>query len=80
MLQRILKNYNMKRLDSSSMENLQGGTSTAGNISINFPLTGLLALLGLGSLGAALEAGVGISYSLDLPNLSSLTSGLPLGL
>jgi hypothetical protein len=62
----------MKSLDFTAMENIQGGMS--GNISINFPLTGLLTALGLGSLlGAALEFGIGISYTLDTPSL-------PLGL
>ncbi len=56
------------------MENIQGGS--AGNISINLPITALLNTLGLGSLlGIGLGVGLGISYNIDL-----LPSGLPLGL
>jgi hypothetical protein len=61
----------MKSLDFASMENIQGGS--AGNISINLPINGILALLGLG--GVSLGIGLGISYDLDI-----LPSSLPLGL
>ena len=61
----------MKSLDVASMENIQGGS--AGNIAINLPVSGLLGLLGLGSVGAGV--GLGISYSIDL-----LPSSLPFGL
>ena len=56
------KTEKMKSLDVASMENIQGGS--AGNIAINLPVSGLLGLLGLGSVGAGV--GLGISYSIDL--------------
>jgi len=61
----------MKSLDFASMENIQGGS--AGNIAINLPIGGFLALLGLGGLN--LSIGLGISYDIDL-----LPSSLPFGL
>ncbi|HEY4063905.1 MAG TPA: hypothetical protein VGM30_18490 [Puia sp.] len=64
----------MKSLDFAAMENIQGGS--AGNISINLPISSLLSVLGLGSLlGVGLGIGLGISYSIDgltLPTLPSL--------
>lgn len=56
------------------MESIQGGS--AGNITINLPLSGLLSILGLGSLlGVGLGVGLGISYNIEgltLPTLPSL--------
>ena len=56
------------------MENIQGGSS--GNLSLNLPISGILAVLGLGSLlQLGLGVGVGVSYSisdLTLPSLPSL--------
>src|ERR1700710_2965552 len=64
----------MKRLDIAAMENIQGGS--AGNISINLPISSLLSILGLGSLlGIGLGIGLGISYNIEgliLPTLPSL--------
>ncbi len=64
----------MKSLDFAAMENVQGGS--AGNISINFPISSLLSVLGLESLiGIGLGLGIGISYSisdLTLPTLPNL--------
>ncbi|MBS1665297.1 MAG: hypothetical protein JST68_29905 [Bacteroidetes bacterium] len=64
----------MKSLNFAAMENVQGGS--AGNISINIPLSGVLSVLGLGSLlGLGLGAGIGISYSINdltLPTLPNL--------
>lgn len=62
----------MKSLDFATMENIQGGS--AGNLAINLPISSLLSTLGLGALlGIGLEAGLGISYSIDLlPNSLSL--------
>lgn len=64
----------MKSLDFGTMENVQGGI--AGSISIGLPLTGLLSALGLGSLGATLQAGLGINFNLSIPELSTLPFGL----
>ena len=41
--------------DMASMENIQGGS--AGNISINLPITALLSVLGLGGVGAGVSPG-----------------------
>ena len=71
----LKKLKNMKSLEFSAMENIQGGDLT-GSIGINLPLSTLLSALGLGSLlGVGLGLGVGISYSLGgitLPTLPSL--------
>ena len=68
----------MKNLDFSAMEKIQGGDS--GAIAVTLPLTGLIAVLGLGALlGASLGIGIGVSYSISDLNLPSLGS-LPLGL
>ena len=65
----------MKSLNFAAMENIQGGDS--GNISINLPISGLLSVLGLGSLiGIGLGVGVGVSYSISDLDLGSLTSVL----
>jgi hypothetical protein len=62
----------MKSLDFAAMESIQGGS--AGNVSINLPIAGLLSVLGLGSvLGIGLGIGLGISYNIEglkLPSLS----------
>ncbi|HEY6899393.1 MAG TPA: hypothetical protein VI233_02075 [Puia sp.] len=64
----------MKSLDFAAMENVQGGS--AGNIAINFPISSVLSVLGLGSLlGLGLGLGVGVSYSvndLTLPSIPAL--------
>ena len=66
----------MKRLDFSTMENIQGGS--AGNIALNLPLSALLSSLGLNSLlGLGLEAGLGLSYSIDLLPSSLNIPSLP---
>jgi len=66
----------MKSLDFAAMENIQGGDS--GSLSVNLPITSLLAVLGLGSLlGVGLGVGVGVSYSISDLNLGSLGSLLP---
>lgn len=61
----------MKSLDLTAMENIQGGVS--GNISVNLPITALLASLGLsGLVGTGLQAGVGISFNLSKIGLLGL--------
>jgi hypothetical protein len=61
----------MKSLDFAAMENIQGGSS--GNISINLPISSLLAVLGLGSLlQIGLGVGVGVSYSISDLTLPAL--------
>ncbi len=61
----------MKSLDFAAMETIQGGS--AGNISISLPISGLLSILGLGSLlNIGLGIGIGITYNipdLTLPTL-----------
>jgi hypothetical protein len=65
----------MKSLNFAAMEKIQGGDS--GNVSINLPISGLLSVLGLGSLlGVGLGIGVGVSYSISDLDLGSLTSVL----
>ncbi len=65
------KTKRMKSLDFAAMENINGGT--AGAISINLPLSGLLSVLGLGSLlNIGLGATLGITYNIGDINLPIL--------
>ena len=58
------------------MEGIQGG-DLSGSIGINFPISSLLSVLGLGGLlGIALGLGVGISYSISGVSIPSLPLGL----
>jgi hypothetical protein len=69
------KTKKMKSLDFAAMENIQGGS--AGNFSINLPISSLLSILGLGSLlGIGLGIGLGVSYNIEGLTIPSLPLGL----
>lgn len=61
----------MQSLDFSTMENVQGGVSGSVTISLTGLLTALSSLLGI---GGALS--LGISYALDISDLTGLVGGL----